>query len=261
MATHATGYEITIPDEHHRGLDQDEEWCLLRVDGAERRIRFHDYGDVYSFPGLYEQLFYDHLGCESPGTVVGLLERELRRAAVDASELTALDVGAGNGMVGEELAAIGVGSIVGVDILPEAAAAAERDRPSLYDDYRVVDLTALSEDDHRDLAATRFDALTCVAALGFGDMPALAFGAAYDLVVPGGWLAFSIKEDFLEGSDSEFARLIRTLIARESIDIRVQERHFHRRSASGEPLHYVAIVAVKRDAASAAALAAGALTD
>ena len=35
----------------------------------------------------------------------------------------------------------GVGTVVGVDILDEAANATERDRPDVYDDYVVVDLT------------------------------------------------------------------------------------------------------------------------
>ena len=250
-----TGYAITFPESS--ALSQDEEWCIVGENGATRKVRFHDYGEIYELPGLYEQLFYEHLECSSPDTVARLFERELRRSGVDAATLNVLDVGAGNGMVGEKLAEIGAETIVGVDIIPQAATAAERDRPGLYDDYLVVDLTALEDTVRRDLESRELNALTCVAALGFGDIPPAAFAAAYDVLVPGGWLAFSIKEDFLEErGGSGFARLIRELVSRGMVEIRAQRRYRHRLSASGEPVHYVALVAAKRAEEPAAPLAA-----
>ena len=247
-------YEITFPP--NGSLSQDEEWCIVRMNGTERKLRFHDYGDIYDIPGLYEQLFYEHLECSSPETVVGLLQRELDATDVDPGALRVLDVGAGNGMVGEQLADIGIGRLVGADIIPQAAAAAERDRPGLYDDYLVVDLTDLAPDVRRDLESQELNLLTSVAALGFGDIPPVAFATAYDVLVPDGWLAFCIKEDFLEDEGSGFARLIRELVEREMIELRVQERYRHRNSSSGEPLHYVAIVAAKRSHDPAGAIAA-----
>jgi SAM-dependent methyltransferase len=242
----ATSYEITFPS--NGALSQDEEWCIVRADGVERRLRFHDYGEIYDLPGLYEQLFYEHLKCCSPETVVGLLERELRSSGIDPRRLSVLDVGAGNGMVGERLASIGASSIVGADIIPEAARATERDRPDVYDDYLVVDLTALDDGVRRHLESRRLNLLTSVAALGFGDIPPAAFATAYDLLAQEGWLAFCIKEDFLEDDavGSGFARLIRELVERGLVEIRAQERYRHRLSSSGEPLHYVALVASKR---------------
>lgn len=252
---HATRYEIAFPKD---ALGQDEEWCNVRVNGSERRVRFHDYGEIYEIPGLYEQLFYDHLECCSPETVVGLLGRELVQAGIQPRALNVLDVGAGNGMVGEQLAAIGAGTIVGADIIPQAASATKRDRPGLYDDYLVLDLTALGDDTRRELESRKLNALTCVAALGFGDIPPVAFATAYDLLASDAWLAFSIKEDFLdEEGGSGFARLIRELVDRGMLEIRSQERYRHRRSASGTPLHYIALVAVKRSAEPAAPLVAG----
>jgi predicted TPR repeat methyltransferase len=251
----ATRYEITFPS--NDDLGQDEEWCLVHEDGATRKMRFHDYAEIYELPGLYEQLFYEHLECSSPETVARLLEQELGRSGVDADSLGVLDVGAGNGMVGEQLAKVGADTIVGVDLIPQAAAAAERDRSGVYDDYLVVDLTALDDETRRDLESRELNALTCVAALGFGDIPPAALAAAYDLLVPGGWLAFSIKEDFLEESGgSGFARLIRELVDRGMVEIRAQQRYRHRLSASGEPVHYIAVVAAKRGPERAAPLAA-----
>ena len=251
----ATRYELTFPSEN--GLAQDEEWCLVRADGLERRVRFHDYGEIYELPGLYEQLFYEHMKCQSPQTVAGLLSEQLDGRDVDPRSLRGFDVGAGNGMVGEWLADIGVEEIVGVDIIEEAASAAERDRPGLYDDYFVCDLTALEDDVRRELEQRRLNLLTCVAALGFGDIPPAAFATAYDVLTPNAWLAFSIKTDFLdENGDSGFATLIRELADGGMIEIMARKRYRHRLSSCGEPVHYVAIVAAKRSNKPATPLAA-----
>jgi hypothetical protein len=82
-------------------MTQDAEWCVVRVDGRWRQIRFHDYDQLYSVPGLYEKVIYDVLRCDSPHVVRNLLEAELADAAAPADELRVLDLGAGNGMVGE----------------------------------------------------------------------------------------------------------------------------------------------------------------
>ena len=237
-------YDVRLPD---ASCDQDEEWCELLVDGQPRRIRFHDYHEIYSIPGLYERLFYDLLECDSPRAVTALLGEGLRARGHDASTLRVLEVGAGNGMVGEELDELGVPTIVGVDIIEEAAAAAERDRPGIYDDYLVLDLTDIPPPVHQQLRGHGFNCLVTVAALGFGDIPPDAFANAYNLVEPGGLVAFNIKEDFLtDGDGSGFAQLIKQALADGSLDLRAERRYRHRLSIAGEPLHYVAIVAEKR---------------
>jgi ubiquinone/menaquinone biosynthesis C-methylase UbiE len=245
-----TAFTVEFPEGAER-LEQDHEWCTLRRDGREDRIRFHDYGKIYEVPGLYEHLFYERLECESPQMVRSLLEGQLRKARVDPSALSVIDVGAGNGMVGEELADMGAGNLVGVDLLPEAAMAAERDRPDVYEEYFVVDLTNLSPDEFRAMEAHDFNCLTTVAALGFGDIPPQAFAEAYNLVSDGGWIAFNIKEDFLAGEDSSgFSRLMESLIETGRLEILTQERYRHRYAANGDPLIYVAMAGVKHDNAS-----------
>jgi predicted TPR repeat methyltransferase len=178
---------------------------------------------------------------------VGLLEKELTELGRDAGTLRVLEVGAGNGMVGEELDELGVPTIVGVDIIEEAAMAAERDRPGIYDDYLVLDLTAIPPDTHEQLRGRGFNCLVTVAALGFGDIPPDAFANAYNLIAPGGLVVFNIKEDFLtDGDGSGFSRLIREGFASGALALRAERRYRHRLSIAGEPLHYVAMVAEKR---------------
>lgn len=227
-------------------LDQDQEWCEVEMDGVRRRIRFHDYDEVYKIPGLYEALFARRLKCHSPERVASLLKDVLSDAKTSAADLRLLDVGAGNGMVGEALRSIGVRTMIGVDILPEARIAALRDRPGLYQDYLVADLTALDTSQRRRLLAIEPNALSVVAALGYGDIPTGAFLAACEMIELGGIIAFNIKEDFLQdGDESGFSGLIRRLEREGRLQFQATRRYCHRLSVSGEPLHYVAIVATK----------------
>lgn len=215
------------------------------MNGERKRIRFHDYHEVFAIPGLYEQLFYEELKCDSPRTIAGLIGEQVSSDTV--GDLRVLDVGAGNGMVGEELDRMGAEHIVGVDIIEEAAEATERDRPGIYDDYFVVDLTDIPADDQRALEEHRFNCLTSVAALGFGDIPPEAFAAAYNLVEDGGLIAFNIKERFVEDGDrSGFEELINQSLEDGTMELQAQRRYRHRLSVAGEPLHYIAMVARKR---------------
>lgn len=182
-----TQHDIKLP-RHPEQVDQDSEYCSVLLDGVWQDIRFHDYGRIFAIPGLYEQLFHDILDCRSPDVVAKLLKEELQRDNVTAASLRVLDLGAGNGLVGEQLRTVGVGHLAGIDILPQARTAALRDRPEVYDAYHVLDMTNLSETDSLLLERHSFNALTCVAALGYGDIPPSAFRAAYNLVSDGaGW--------------------------------------------------------------------------
>jgi len=243
----AEKFDIRFPQGAEARYDQDEEWCEVRLDGEWRRLRFHDYHELYTIPGLYEQLFYEELECDSPRTVCELLSEHLEAADHKPEDLRVLDVGAGNGMVGEQLKEMGAGRIVGADIIEEAAEAAERDRPGVYDDYKVIDLTNIPDPEMRELTEIDFNCLTTVAALGFGDVPPDAFAAAYNLVQDGGYVAFNIKEDFIDGQDdSGFNRLIRNSVKEGCLELEAERHYRHRLSVAGEPLNYLAVVAQKR---------------
>jgi hypothetical protein len=242
-------FELSLPSRTAcGGLDQDEEWCEIRLDGERQRIRLHDYAAIYDVPGLYEQLFAELLDCSSPEIVCDLLGSELAKAGVDPATLTGLDFGAGNGMVGEQLAELGIESLVGLDLLPEARDAAQRDRPGLYDDYLAVDITDLDRGERRGLESQGFGAMTCVAALGFGDIPPAAFAEAFNLVESPGWIAFNLRERFVEDTDpAGFGTFIKRMLDEGVLEERARTTYTHRRSVAGEPLDYVALVATKHD--------------
>jgi trans-aconitate methyltransferase len=240
-------FELKLP-EVDRNLPQDQEWCVVLRDNKEEYIRFHDYNKIFAVPGLYEQLFYETLECCSPTVVCDLLERtiETSLAQVAVSDLTVLDVGAGNGMVGEELQNRGVVEVVGVDLIPEAAEAAERDRPGVYSEYFVEDLTEMSNRSREQLEGKRFNCLTTVAALGFGDIPPEAFTEAFNLVDDNGWLAFNIWDKFLETTESTgFSRLIERMIGSGVLEGVNKKKYRHRLSMTGEPIYYYAFAARK----------------
>lgn len=240
-------YHIHFPKESGKSLSQKEAYFFIDDDGIKRRIRLHDYNEIYKYVGLYEQLFYDRLQCSSPEVVTDRLARALQNAACPIEALRLLDLGAGNGIVGEALKARNASRIVGLDIIAEARDAALRDRPGVYDEYLVTDMTALPAADHRALLDWRLDAVCCVAALGFDDIPATAFVRALELIASDGWMAFTIKADFLGAADtSGFATLIKTLLHDNIVELHHMERYRHRLSIDGEWLCYFVVIARKR---------------
>lgn len=281
--------DIRFPQRGLKGVPQDDEWCELVEGEHVTRIRFHDYAQVYSIPGLYNQLFGgpdSETKCISPQVMAGLLREQLplvlqnnrkvsgRRNEGGKQRLRVLDLGAGNGMMGEEIRSLARsydgGSllsgdstrIVGLDILPEAKFAAERERPGVYDAYVVADVTEYVKAAPGDPAeamifAQGFNVLTSVSSLAFGDGSVRAFRAAVSLVEEGGLLVFNLKEDFFDPVDSVngdegkatngngFSGLIHNAVDKGYLSIVAKRRYCHRYSVTGEPLYYVAVVAVK----------------
>ncbi len=238
--------QIAFPAPDER-LEQDEEWVLVKIGDDWRKIRLHDYGEVYAVPGLYERWVYEIFQCQSPMMIRKLLGNALRDAGVDASSLTVLDLGAGNGYVAEELCKIDIERFVGLDIVEMAKVAADRDRPGLYADYVIGDLLRLDDDQQRRLAQHEYDVLTCVAALGFGDIPPEVFANACNRIKDDGWLAFTIKTDFFDEADqSGFSILIRRMLASGILELDREESYTHRVTADGSELRYEAFIGRKR---------------
>ena len=239
-----TLHNISFPITEPGALAQDQAYFLLREGGEVLRLRFHDYAEIYRRPGLYEQLFYERLRCISPAKARDVLLKVLADNQQDVHSLRVLDLGAGNGMMGDLLEAA---RVIGVDILPEARDACERDRPHAYDAYYVTDMTRLDEAAARQMRSWQLDGLTCIAALGFGDIPVAAFAQAYNLISPGGWIVFNVKETFLnEGDRTGFSRLVQELMFSELLELHHLERYRHRLSIDGAPLFYYLVAGRKR---------------
>ncbi|MCP4007865.1 MAG: class I SAM-dependent methyltransferase [bacterium] len=238
----AKRHRIQFPSADVRELCQDEVYFYLLDGDSREKIRLHDYQRIFEIPGLYEQVVYERLKCQSPATVVRVLRDAVSQSLQQPNELRVLDLGAGNGMAGDELKKLGISRLVGVDIIPAAQAATERDRPGVYDAYYVMDFCSLSDHERDELKSWSCDGLISVAALGFGDIPAQAFLEAFNMIGKDGWVAFNVKETFLDRSDdSGFSQLIRELIFSEYLDLYHLQRYRHRFSIEGEPLYYFAL--------------------
>lgn len=240
-------YQIQFPQADGQTLTQAEAYFyVVEPNGERARIRFHDYDKIYEMPGLYEQVFYDRLKCVSPVKVAEILKSAIDQSNENFTQLRVLDLGAGNGLMGEALKKYGVSRMIGVDIIAEAQVATERDRPHIYDAYYVSNFCRLSDNEKAEFHSWSLNCLTTVAALGFGDIPPAAFIEALNIVQPTGWVGFNIKETFLHESDeSGFSRMIRKLVFSEYLDIYHLERYRHRLSIEGEPLYYYAIAGKK----------------
>jgi predicted TPR repeat methyltransferase len=179
--------------------------------------------------------------------VCSLLEEQVENSAMDISDLKVLDVGAGNGMVGEKLVDKGVDSVVGIDIYEEAAEAADRDRPNVYEDYYVEDVTQLTDSVQKEIEVKDLNCLTIVSSLGFDDIPPLAFVQAYNLISDIGWVAFNIKDEFVETAESTgFAPLIHQMIDTDILKLKTKQHYRHRFHQDGTPLYYFAFVGEKQ---------------
>ena len=244
---HTKRHRIQFPAIDAHNLDQDEVYFyVIEPNGERTKLRFHDYNKIYEIPGLYEQVFYDRLKCSSPVKVTEILKSAINQSFENFTELRVLDLGAGNGLMGEALKQHGLSRLVGVDIIPEAKMATERDRPDLYDEYYVADFCNLTDNEKEEFNSWSLNCLTTVAALGFGDIPTKAFMEAFNIIQSQGWVAFNIKETFLNESDeSGFFFFFRELIFSKYLDIYHLERYRHRLSMEGEPLYYYAIAARK----------------
>jgi len=239
-------YKISFPRPRDETPSQDEAFFYLNKLDEKKKIRFHDYAEIYKHPGLYEQLFYDRLKCSSPKKIVDILKYCVLQSGDIFSELRVLDLGAGNGMVGEALAEYGVSRLVGADIVEEAKVAVDRDRAGVYDAYYVVDFCELSDEQKAEITSWSLNTLTVVAALGFDDIPPEAFIEGFNLIQSEGWVAFNIKESFLNyKDDSGFSKTIRELIFSEYLELDYIERYRHRLSIDGAPLFYFAVVGQK----------------
>ena len=239
-------YRIQFPKEKSYTLGQDEAYFYLQETGKQRKIRFHDYRTIYKLQGLYEQICYDRLKCTSPSKVASILRSAISQSEGSITTLRVLDLGAGNGMMGDELKKYGVSRLVGVDIIPEAYDATLRDRPGVYDAYYVEDFTRLDNDKREEIASWECDCMVTVSSLGFRDIPPKAFIEAFNIIKSEGWIAFNIKETFLDNSDKTgFSRMIREIIFSEYMDVYNIERYKHRLSIEGESLYYFAVAGKK----------------
>ncbi len=227
-------------------LSQGQEYFFIEKDGKKEQVQLHDYLKIYSVPWLYEEVLYELLKCNTPVAICDLLEKVLRETETNPLDLRVLEIGAGSGIFAQHLRGLGIKRITGLDILEIAHQAAERDRPGLYDDYYVADLTDLSSEAHKELADQEFNCVAVASATGWGNhIPVLGFATAFELLAQGGWFIFHVKRDKDDAECLELCDWIDTLVGSRKMRVLANESCFHRYSIDNKPIFYDVIIGSK----------------
>lgn len=228
------------------GENQAEESLVVtHSDGRTDRLRLHEYPRVYAIPGLYEEVIQRRLRCASPSTLADLLVGCVVAAGSEPADLAVFDLGAGNGVVGEELRGRGVRTLVGSDNIEAARDAAHRDRPGLYAEYLVGDTDHLPEIPML-ISKHGLNAIVAAGALGLGHVSAASFHRLWAAFAADAWFAVSLHESLAGLGASDFGDYLAEFESRGDWGEIVLRRRFrHRLSMAGDSIHYIAIVARK----------------
>ena len=247
VETNKIRHQVRFPEDWEV-VTQGEEYFFVTQDGVERLLKLHDYAAIYQIPGLYQYLLLERLGDRSPDTLSSLLIEQVTQAGETIADLKVLDMGAGIGLSGRNLVQRGVQSVVGLDILAEAASAAYREHPNTFEAYYVTDLLNLSQEMNLRLVSHQFNCLMCCSALTC-HLPIQAFIAAFNLIADDGWIAFNINHLKLlpeNDQDTGFYQLYHSLIHEGIFQVYFTHRYQHRLSMAGKPIEYCAVVGKKQ---------------
>ena len=241
-------FEIRLPDNIER-LPINEEYFFVTQNNQERRLKLHDYSEVYSIPGLYEYILRKVLNYKSPELMSSFLIEKVTNEGLAIDKLQVLEIGAGSGLFGKEISKLGVTSLIGIDIIPEAAIATARECPGVYQEYFVEDLTQLSESTKNQIKARKLNCLVCCSAIAADHIPVKAFTTALNLIQTGGWVMFNIAKNSYENQNDppEFVEFYRQAISEGTLKVEHTHIYEHRRLFNGETFENVAILARKQD--------------
>ncbi len=244
MQAQAPNFQVRLPKKNGDGTSNSEYFWLTQ-DGQERNVLLHDYREMYKNPGLYEYVCYQHLTYQAPQVLSSFLIKQIVKEKQAASELKVLDIGAGSGLTARELAALGVDSITGIDIYPEAKEAAQRESPDLYENYYVEDLAKLKEETGLALRNKEFNCLVCCSALPV--LPAPVFINAFNLIRTNAWIAFNVLKDIWEDSSADGFTARHPWVADHDVfELREQIFSLRRYTTDGHPLKEVVVVGTKK---------------
>ena len=237
-------YEVELVSS--AGGDQTQEALVVtHADGSRERFRLHDYSRVYAVAGLYEEVVQRRLRCASPSKLADLVVSCARDAGVEPDELGVFDLGAGNGVMGEELRARGITRLVASDNIAAARDAALRDRPGLYAEYLVGDTDDLPQVGEL-IRTQQLNCLVAAGALGLGHISAGSFHRLWSAFPADAWFAVSVNEELAKPEASDFGDYLAEFERRGDWgEIVLRERFRHRLTMDGDPIHYLAIAARK----------------
>ena len=237
------GFTAELPEQGEPKIGQ-ELIVVRRGDGTVEELRLHDYHRVYAFPGLYEEIVHERLGCSSPQEISSMLGLAIDGLGWDRTRVRVFDAAAGNGVSGEALAAEGLRPVLGLDLVPAAREAALRDRPGLYEKYLTADLLALSVAQRGTIRALGANVLSCVAPVGehSQQLPPAALAAAVGLMAPDVLVAFMHDPSFATPDPVTPELWTGQLGSGTGAELVQRRRYVHRYTVGGEPLKMDGVV-------------------
>ncbi|EAY30464.1 methyltransferase domain-containing protein [Microscilla marina] len=206
------------------------------ANGAEKVFKTWDYASIYSYPKLYSRLYCDLLDYKAYEELSCLL---LKYAAKTHKELNVLDLACGSGLMGKALkenSNVDIKSLVGVDILPEAIDALNRDYPEIYDDTFIVKNVIKNKN------LTKYD-FNCITISGGANHIELEDLKSYvNLLNENAYIVFNLLTD---KDDYRRSRILGWL--EQEMSLCESKIYNHRRLMSGDIVKHEAFLYYKRD--------------
>ncbi|MCI5226398.1 MAG: class I SAM-dependent methyltransferase [Candidatus Electrothrix sp. AX2] len=166
-------------------LDSKLEWSYSAKNTAELQQKYDDWAVEY------DQLTEDGIGWIGPHKTI----EYLKKYVLD-KDSSILDAGAGTGFVGEILKTEEYKNIVGVDISEGMMNVALK--KNAYKQYHLMDLTQKLNFENE-----LFDAVIVVGVFTHGHVGPEILDNIIPVMKKGGYLVFTIRQDFYESSDFE----------------------------------------------------------
>ncbi|MCC6572904.1 MAG: hypothetical protein IT462_03850 [Planctomycetes bacterium] len=212
MQDHKVQIDIRFPDGHA------PDFCEVMRDGAWERIDFNDCEKIFGVPGLYEEIFHRRVDWQSHARVSWLLDNTLKQFNDRPQNLRVLELGAGNGVVGERMRELGIRALAGLDASSSARDAAHRDRPGLYDEYFVAEDGGISPRQTSAIQAFEPNCLLAVASIGCRHARAATLEAVTSLLPAGAWLVVNAGYEWSDGG-MNYATVLKEMAARNLVEI------------------------------------------
>jgi SAM-dependent methyltransferase len=234
-------FSVAFPTVFLEPAEQDKESFVLNHNGHSREIRVQDYDSIFSVPDLYEEVIHKKLECNSPSIIASFLNSYFSRQQRDPHSANVLELGAGNGIVAEALRHYGFRRFYGIDRSLVAAAAAQRDRPGLYQSYAVANLGHPVGEKLESLSNFSPSLLLAVSCLGFSDAGVTNFlsGLTY---IKGGIFMVTLRDRFLDEEGSDFRKMFEILREEGYVQMEEPVKFVHRKSTDGRPIYYYALM-------------------
>ncbi len=212
-----------------------ETFRLEFSDGTSQLLQSWDYDTLYAYPFLYKKFYSDLLNSGWVQTLGRLLFRHISEKS---DPLKVLDVACGSGLMGvflKEHTPVPIENLIGIDILPAAITALNRDYPNIYDDAIAIE----KEVDFKALSNNSFNCLIMAGAASH--MTLDEFKQYVNCIDEGGYLVFNL---LLEGKDGRRTEILEWL----NLDLELCEKEFyiHRNLGNGTPVQHEAFLYKKR---------------